>query len=162
MGRIYVDKYTGRITRTDKYLVTLTLKDGTVIENLEPRRLFPISNTEMYISLLDKDEKDIALVRDLNEIDEESAQALRECFKEFYRIPKILRLIDVNEKFGTITWTVETDRGGVSFRIRNRNSDIKCIGNKRVLVRDTNDNRYEIPDYREMDAHSKHCLFSYI
>ena len=32
MGRIYVDKYTGRLERTDVYLVKLTLKDGSVIE----------------------------------------------------------------------------------------------------------------------------------
>ena len=44
MGRIYVDRYTGKIERTDLYLVKLTMKDGTVYENLEPRMLFPFTN----------------------------------------------------------------------------------------------------------------------
>ncbi|MBQ9097803.1 MAG: DUF1854 domain-containing protein [Clostridia bacterium] len=162
MGRIYIDQYTGKIKRSDIYLVTLTLKDGTVIENLEPRRLFPVSNANMYITLLDQDEKEVAFVRDLEELDKDSADELRKCFKEYYRIPQITRLIESDEKFGSLTWKVDTDRGTVSFRIRNRHSDIKCFDGKRVLIRDTNDNRYEIPDYTAMDAHSRHLLFSYL
>ena len=162
MGRIYIDQYTGRIKRTDVYLVTLTLKDGTVIKDLEPRRLFPVTNANMFITLLDQDEREVAFVRDLEELDKDSAKALQECFKEYYRIPKIIRLIESDEKFGSLTWKVETDHGIVSFRIRNRHSDIKCMNGKRILIRDTNDNRYEIPDYTAMDAHSRHILFSYL
>ena len=44
MGRYYIDKYTGTLERTDLYLVRLIKKDGTVIEDLEPRMLFPITN----------------------------------------------------------------------------------------------------------------------
>ena len=163
MGRIYIDRYTAKITRTDLYLVTLTLSDGTVIEGLEPRRLFPVSNTDMYISLLDRDEKEIALVRNLAELDHDSADALRACFLEYYRIPQITRLVEISEKFGSLTWHVETDRGTVTFRIRNRHSDITNFhSTNRVLVRDTNDNRYEITDWTKLDAHSKRLLFSYL
>ncbi|MBO5355329.1 MAG: DUF1854 domain-containing protein [Clostridia bacterium] len=162
MARIYIDQYTGRISRSDIYLVTLTLKDGTVIRDLEPRKLFPITNSNMYITLLDSEEKEVAFVRDLEELDADSAAALKECFKEYYRIPQITKLISSDEKFGALTWRVETDRGTVSFRIRNRHSDIKCMNGNRILVRDTNDNRYEIPDYTAMDAHSRHILFSYL
>ena len=162
MGRIYIDQYTGHIKRSDIYLVTLTLKDGTVIENLEPRRLFPVSNANMYITLLDHDEKEVAFVRDLEELDKDSAAALRECFKEYYRIPQITRLISSEEKFGSLTWEVMTDHGPVKFRIRNRHSDIKKLWDDRVLVRDTNDNRYEIPDYMALDGKSIRMLFSYL
>ena len=162
MGRIYIDQYTGKIKRSDIYLVTLTLKDGTVIENLEPRRLFPVTNAEMFITLLDREEKEVAFVRDLQELDPASADELRKCFKEYYRIPKVTRLLESDEKFGSLTWKVETDRGVVSFRIRNRHSDIKCLDGKRVLIRDTNDNRYEIPDYTALDIHSRRLLFSYL
>ena len=162
MSRIYIDKYTGKIKRSDMYLVALTLKDGTVIKDLEPRKLFPVTNPNMYITLLDHEEKEVAFVRDLEELDEASAAALKECFAEYYRIPQITKLISSDERFGALTWRVETDRGIVSFRIRNRHSDIKCLDGKRILVRDTNDNRYEIPDYTVMDAHSRHILFSYL
>lgn len=163
MSRIYVDCYTGRLERTDVYLVRLILKDGTVLENLEPRRLFPFSNPNMYITLLDEKEREIAFVRDLTELDRESRRALEECFAQYYMIPKITQLVESIEKFGTLTWVVNTDRGKISFQIRNRHSDIKLFhGTGRLIVRDSNDNRYEIEDYRLMDAHSKHLLFSYL
>ena len=163
MGRIYVDKYTGRLERSDVYLVRLILRDGTVIEDLEPRRLFPITNESMFITLLDRDEREVAFIRDLEEIDEESERILLDCFREYYMIPQITALLDSSEKFGALKWTVETDRGIVSFRIRNRHSDIKNFhGTNRVFVRDSNDNRYEIKDYTALDAHSQRLLFSYL
>ena len=163
MSRIYVDRYTARIERTDMYLVRLTLKDGTVIEDLEPRRLFPFSDPNMYITLLDDKEKEIGFVRDLTEIDDDSRKALEECFAEYYMIPRITALLESVDKFGSLNWVVDTDRGRVAFQIRNRHSDIKQMGrSNRVIIRDANDNRYEIPDYTALDAHSKHLLFSYL
>lgn len=163
MARIYVDSTSGKLTRTDLHLVSLTLADGTVIEDLEPRRLFPVNRKEAYITLLDENEKEVALVRDMAELDDDSAAALRACFAEYYRIPVIVKLLESTEKFGSLTWRVETDRGEVTFRIRNRHSDIKSFhGTARILVRDTNDNRYEITDYTKLDAHSRHLLFSYL
>ena len=163
MRRIYVDKYTGKIEKTDIYLVKLTMKDGTVYENLEPRMLFPYTNHTMFITLLNSDERELGFVRDLEELDEDSKAALLACFKEYYMIPKILRLIDCEDKFGTLKWTVETDRGEITFSIKNRHSDIKHLyGTPRVIVRDSNDNRYEIPDIDKLDGHSNRILFSYL
>ncbi len=161
--RIYIDKYVGSLERTDLYLVKLTMRDGTVHENLEPRRLFPFTNPNMYITLLDKDERELGFVRDLSELDEASAKALADCFAVYYLIRRITRVLSCEEKFGSIKWEVETDRGPVKFRIRSRHSDIKKMhGSNRIIVRDTNDNRYEIPDYMALDAKSIRMLFSYL
>ena len=163
MGRIYIDRYTGKLERTDLYFVRLTLKDGTVYEDLEPRLLFPITNHTMFITLLDSHEKELGFVRDMEEIDEDSRRALEECFAEYYMIPKIQKVLKCVDKFGTLKWTVETDRGVITFDIRNRHSDIKHLrGTSRVIIRDSNDNRYEIPDIDNMDPHSEHLLFSYL
>ena len=162
MSRIYIDRYTGRLERSDLYLVRLILKTGSVIEDLEPRRLFPFSNPNMYITLLDDKEKEVGFVRDLTEIDDDSRRVLEECFAEYYMIPRITRLIESVDKFGSLNWVVDTDRGRAAFQIRNRHSDIKKLTGNRVLVRDTNDNRYEIRDWTALDSHSKHLLFSYL
>ena len=163
MARIYVDKDNGRIERTDMYLVKLTLNDGTVFEELEPRRLFPHTNTQQYITLLNEKEKEVALIKELKDLDSDSRKALEACFTEYYMIPKISRVLHVEDKFGALKMTVMTDRGEISFRIRNRHSDIKMLHrNGRVLIRDSEDNRYEIPCFDDLDRHSKHLLFSYV
>ncbi len=163
MSRYYIDKYTGSIERTDLYLVRLVKKDGTVCEDLEPRMLFPFSHHTMYITLLDQQEHEVGFVRDLEELDTASRRALEDCFEEYYMIPKITRLISCEERYGALTWTVETDKGVTSFRIRSRHGDIKTLsGGHRVLIRDINDNRYEIPDHTALDARSVRLLFQYL
>ena len=102
-------------------------------------------------------------MRDFEELDEVSRKALQECYDEYYMIPFITRVIETSEKFGALKWRVETNRGEVQFRIRNRHSDIKQMyGTNRILVRDSNDNRYEIPDVTKLDAKSKKILFGYL
>ena len=127
MARVYVNKYLGKIERTDIYKVRLTMKNGSVYEDLEPRCLFPVTNSRMYITLLDEGEHEVGFIRDLDELDDASRSAILDCFKEYYMIPKITRLVDSIEKFGSLKWIVETDRGNVSFQIRNRHSDIKLF-----------------------------------
>ena len=162
MARIYIDRYTGKLERTDLYFVRLTLKDGTVYEDLEPRRLFPITNQTMFITLLDSHEKELGFVRDLEEIDDDSRRALEECFAEYYMIPKIQKVLKCVDKFGTLKWTVETDRGVITFDIRNRHSDIKLLGKKRLLVRDSNDNRYQVGDIANLSKKSLKKIYSYL
>lgn len=163
MDRIYIDKNSGKIERTDLYLVKLTLADGTVYEELEPRMLFPFTKETQYIALLEKGEKEIALIRDLDDIDDDSRKAVRECFKEYYMIPHIKKVLECYDRFGMLKWKVETDRGVISFIIKNRHSDIKHLhGGHRIIIRDSNDNRYEIEDYTKLDTRSARLLFSYL
>lgn len=160
MARIYVDN-TCTLTQVDHYLLNLTLADGQLLENLEPRRLFPISAENTYISLLNEQEEEVALIRDLHALDENSQAAVQACFATMYRIPIIKKILDINEKFGALMWKVETDRGVVSFLIRGRYQTVKRLG-KRFRVRDNCDNRYEIPDYTKLDRRSQHLLIPYM
>ncbi len=163
MARIYVDRTCGKLERTDLYLVRLSMTDGRVFEDLEPRRLFPLTDTEHYITLLDSKEREVALIKSMSELDDDSRAALEGCFEEYYLIPHITQVLGIEDKFGTLTFHVMTDRGEISFRIRNRHSDIKMLyGTTRVLVRDADDNRYEIPNFDALDRHSKRLLFSYV
>ena len=84
----------------------------------------------------------------------ESREAVEEALREYYLIPRIIRILDRDEKYGILKWTVETDRGIRSFDIRNRQSDIKTIYGNRVLIKDSDDNRYEIPDWEKLDIKS--------
>ena len=154
MARLYVNGDEVRFTRRDMCSVDAEFYDGKRIENLEPRRLFPVSGMTRYITLLDEDGKEQAIIRNIDTLMPESKKVIEACLREYYLIPKIKRLIDSTEKYGILKWTVETDRGMCSFEIRNRHSDIKMLDDGRVLVRDSNDNRYEIPDYRTLDKHS--------
>lgn len=157
--RNYVAKE-DQITLYENNLVTLTLADGTVYEKLEPRRLFPVSRANTYITLLDSEGVEIAVIRSLNDLNPSSLERIEYSLNDYYLVPHILRIIAVSEKYGTIHWSVETDRGCKEFDIRNRNHDIRVYSDGRVRVRDSDDNRYIITDYRKLDKHSKKQLIA--
>ena len=158
MARISIKGDEVRSVRKDSTTVDAIFFDGNVLENLEPRRLFPVSGGNKYITLLDKDNKEQAVIRDVDALIPESREIILACLSEYYMIPRILKVLDRTEKFGILKWTVETERGTAEFTIQNRHNDIKIFYDGRVLVRDSNDNRYEIPDYRTLDRHSLKLL----
>ena len=158
----YIVTDADRIERTDTYLVKVECADGTCFENLEPRRLFPHTNLNHYITLLDASEKEVALVKDMAAIEPESRQAIEDCFFDYYMIPEITEILHVDDKFGVLKWRVMTDRGEIEFTIRNRHSDIKLLGKKRLLVRDSNDNRYQVCDIANLSKASLKKIYSYL
>ena len=163
MERLFIDRSNAAIERTDLCLVRLTLSDGQVFEELEPRRLFPFTAPDTYVTLLNDQGHEVAVIRSLSDLDETSETAIRESLEEFYMIPHIIKMLDTEDVNGAIKWHVMTDRGEIEFRIHNRNSDIKCLrGTRHVMVRDADDNRYHIPDYTALDRHSKHLLYPFL
>ena len=162
MDRYFVDPKRDKITREDLYLVRLEKADGEILESLEPKRLFPFTRPSEYITLIGGDRKEAAVIRSIDELDEESKRAVLECFKEIYLIPKVIRVRSCTGKFGALNFDVETDRGDIIFSIRNPHSDIKVFSDGRLVFRDRDDNRYEIPDISKLDKSSAHQLFPYI
>ena len=158
MDRIYINGDEARFELREAPRLNVYFFDGNVIEDVEPRRLFPVSGGNKYITLLDSDNKERAVIRDVSLLMPESRELVERCLDEYYMIPRILRMVERTEKFGILKWTVETERGIVTFTIQNRHSDIKIFYDGRVLVRDSNDNRYEIPDYRKLDRKSLSLL----
>ena len=158
MARFYINGDEVKFVKKDVCLVDAIFYDGNVIEDLEPRRLFPISGGSKYITLLDKDNNEQAIIRDLDTLIPESKAIIEECLKEYYLIPKIEKVLERTEKFGILKWKVKTDRGEQTFTIQNRQTDLKVLYDGRLLVRDSNDNRYEIPDISKLDKHSKKLL----
>lgn len=146
------------VTVAENNLVHLTLADGTAFENLEPRRLFPVNRPNEYITLLDEEGVEVAVIRALDELSSDSARVVRTSLEDFYLVPQITRIISAVEKYGNFHWSVETDRGYKEFDIRNRNSDIRIYSDGRVRVRDSDDNRYVIDDWQLLDKHSKALL----
>lgn len=161
MERIYIDGDMAVFIRKDITTVDVKLQDGTVFENVEPRCLFPSSNRERFITLLDDAGNEQAVIRDLNALPKEQQAIIRDCMEEYYLIPHITKILSTTEKFGLITLETETDRGPARIEIRNLLYGFKQVGN-RLLLRDGNDNRYEVPDLTRLDSRSRHLLDNFI
>lgn len=161
MERIYIDGDCARFTRKDLILVDMELSDGQKFENLEPRRLFPVSVREQYITLMDKNGAEQAVIRDLKALPDDQREIIEDCLNEYYLIPKILRIYDVHERFDGLTLFTDTDKGQANIEIRILRKGFVLEG-VRVLLRDINDNRYEVPDVTRLDNLSKQILSRYL
>ncbi len=151
--RVYINAL-DNIEKGENNLVNLTLHTGERFEDLEPRRLFPIRERGRFITLLSSD-GEVAVIKDVSELAPESKKVILESLDDYYLVPIIKRIISTSDKYGTLRWTVETDRGQRSFDIRNRNHDIRVSRSGEVRITDADDNRYIIEDYKKMDAQSR-------
>ncbi len=118
------------------------------------RRLMPLSHPEQYISLAADEDTEIGILVNPSELAPESLKILNEELDKRYFTPIIQKIYRVKEQFGIHEWDVQTERGRVTFLVRGLNQNIKQSPPARLFVTDVRGNRYDIPDYRELDAKS--------
>lgn len=158
MARNFIDGNEIRLTVKDKIFCDVEFYTGQKFSDLEPRRLFPVSGLNDYITFLDSEGEEQFILRRLDNMEPHQRELLQGCLEEYYRIPKIKRLITFSEKHCIWLWTVETDRGEFSFEIVNHIRSLKMFYDKRILVKDSNDNRYEIPNIYDLDKRSQKLI----
>jgi hypothetical protein len=129
--------------------------DGREHAQVQVRRGFPLSAAGHYLSLRDRQGQELGIVRDLRELDRQSQSVLAAELERVYFMPRIVRVLGIEERFHVPRWEVETDRGPRVFEIRTGRSDVRVLPDGRVLIRDADGNPYEIPDYRRLDAASQ-------
>lgn len=154
----YIEGPEVRITENDKIFVDAEFYSGEKFTELELHRMFPITGLNKYIALMDSEGNEIAVIRNIDDLMPESKKAVENCLRKYYMIPRITRFIKMSEKFKIWMWTAETDKGICTFEIRNHLTAVKPLYDGRVLIKDANDNRYEIPDVEQLDSKSKKMI----
>lgn len=161
MRNVWYVTESDRIYPFENHLVNLQTED-TLLTALEPRRLFPVSNPGEYISLLNKEGHEVALIKNLDDLNPESKATIQQSLDIYYLVPCIQKLLTSKNKNGTLVWTVLTTHGEKTFEIRNRNHDIKAEASGKVRIRDSHDNRYVIENWHDLDNKSIRLLIAEI
>ena len=148
----FLDPKTLRLFRTDDSdsTVRLTIQDDRSWREVRVARAFPFSDPNRYIGLRDGDDKDIGILTKLDDLDTESNKIIADELERRYFTPRVERVLSVEEQFGVVTWEVETDRGTRRFLVRNLRDNSFPLGPNRLMVTDTDGNRYEFADVRTM------------
>jgi hypothetical protein len=133
--------------------------DGKVLDRVTVSRAFPISSRWHFVLLRDSEGEEIGILKDPQELDPESLEALRQELEHGYFTPKITAVHSIEEEFHVPRWDVETNRGPRVFDLRSAR-DMRDMGKGRLLIRDADGNRYEIPDYRQLDSVSQSIVES--
>lgn len=122
---------------------------------VEVLRAFPISNENQNLILRDGDGKELGILRNFEGIEASQRQLLQDALENRYFLPKILKINSILERFGSAVWDIETDRGATSITTKALHEAIYEITPSRFMLRDTEENRYEIPDVNALDEVSR-------
>ena len=141
-----------------KGYVDILLPDGNKIEKVRLKRLFPLSNSEAFIQMVAPGGKEAGIIKSLNELKPESRKIAISALNHFYIIPKILEILDLYDAHGSLFWDVQTDKGRRNFVVRSRYRDMSTLSSGKMIIRDTDDNQYEISDYNTLPARSRKLL----
>jgi hypothetical protein len=123
---------------------------------------FPLTDSDRHIGVLDGKDRNIGMFADLHGLNDASRELAREALRLRYFIPDIRRLQNVREEFGAVYFDVETDRGVRQFVVRGLRDSIEVLDNGRILIADSDGNRYNIPNWQSMDARSQRLLEGFI
>ncbi|NLB15812.1 MAG: DUF1854 domain-containing protein [Clostridiales bacterium] len=117
-------------------------------------RAFPFDMPSDYISVLDKDKKEIGLIKSIEDFDTDTAALLRKELERKYYSPVISKIHSIKERYGYSYWVVDTDAGKMNFTLQDTFRSILRAGAERIFIIDMDGNRYEIPDLTKLDFNS--------
>ena len=115
----------------------------------------PISGRGGSICLLDRDKKEVAMLKSLDSFDPDSRVIAEEELAKRYLVPRITRVIRATANFGIRYWHVETDLGRRHFALKNASKNAVWISDDHLVLRDTLGCRYEINPYSGLDPRSR-------
>jgi len=107
------------------------------------------------IVFLDEKSQEVATLGGVESLTAEQRTLVEEELRERYHLLTILTVHDVDVRFGTRYWRVETDRGPRWFTLRHLGKNVGWITDRHLTIRDTAGNRYRIPDLMALDARSR-------
>ncbi len=123
--------------------------------NVQVLRAFPLSRDDQYFVIRDGKNKELGMVESTSGLSEQNARLLKESLANRYFLPQITKIYTIFEKFGSSQWDVETDRGRVQIASKALHEAITELSPVRFLIRDNEDNRFEIRDVMALDEESQ-------
>ena len=117
-------------------------------------RQFPFERLWEYISVLDEEQCEIGIVRDIALFEGAGKELLQTELEHRYYSPVILSIKSVKERYGFSYWKVTTADGEVSFTLHDTYRSIVRAGERRIILLDVDGNRFQIPDVEALDRKS--------
>jgi len=123
---------------------------------------FPLSAALDTVAFFDEGGEEIGCMKDGDALDHESQDLLATELEKAYFMPRIRAILSMEEALGIETWTVVTNKGERQFEVDHPRHDVRHLPRGRVLVKDVDGNRYEIPSWRKLDRKSIGLLMRHL
>lgn len=111
---------------------------------------FPHTNKRIYLSVRTIENKEVGMIRSLDDFPKDVADLLEEQVHIRYFAPEITNVIQVKQEFGYSYWEAETTAGLCRFTVRDGGGNAKLVSDKRLLITDVDGNRFIIADLERL------------
>ena len=143
----------------DEFHVLHLRVDGDEYEDVRPAKAFPISGKGDYVSFLNDEDKEVALLANPRDLDDDSRSTVEGALAANYFAPKIIQIHSIEETWGITHWQVLTDCGHATFEVNDRER-IRKLPKGRLIIVDADENRYEVDDVSKLDPRSQMLIQS--
>jgi len=123
-------------------------------------RCFPWSDPGRFVSLRDDDEKELAMVSDLAELDDASRSELESALTEAGFVLEVTAIRSVEDEVEIRAWEVETRQGPRTFQTKLDDWPRDVPGGG-LLIRDVSGDLYHVPEPAALDGASRELLWAY-
>ncbi len=122
------------------------------------KRVFPMSNPSIYVSIQDGSGKEIGILRSLQGLDEQTSKIIEEELDRRYFTPHVIEINELRMEAGMWRFDVQTQRGSTRFFVRNWRDSAQEITPGRWQIMSVDGARFEILDLTRLDAKSQRLL----
>src|SRR5205085_10298268 len=133
----------------------LTVEEDRSYLKVSVLRAFPLSEPNRFFSVRDGANREVGMIVDPAELSDENLELVREEIARRYLVPAVKRILTAKERFGTVDWEMETDRGVRKLTTRNLRENVKRPAPGRILLSDVDGNRYDVHNIDELDLNSQ-------
>lgn len=127
-------------------------------------RTFPFTAENEFLSVRTADDKqrELGIIENINDFDEATVKLIKDQLDIRYFMPEILKIYSVKEEYGHTYWWVLTDKGECRFTSPSGSASSVMRKENRVIIRDSDQNRYEIKDLTRLTAKEMKKLDLYL
>jgi hypothetical protein len=143
-------------------ILRLTIEDDRSFLKVAILRAFPLSDPGRYLSVRDGQGKEIGLIAQPSSLRDDDRALVERDLERRYLVPAVTRITSARERFGTVEWTMETDRGECRFTTRNLRENVQRPAPGRLILNDVDGNRYDIRDVDALPRASQELLFRHL
>ncbi len=139
---------------------------GTDYNRISLRRALPVGNPKEYISVADKDNKEIGMIRSLSELSGKQYSIVVTELENRYYSPTVYEVKSVKDKLGYVYLELligsDDQRYIKSCAVKDVNKNIRMLDDDRLAIFDVDGNRYIIQSLTELDKKSIKRLEPYL
>ena len=137
------------------------LADGTIVKNLIPMSLFPLSEDNKNIVILDEKQQEIFYIDNLQQLEPTLANDIQVALLRNRFILKLLKIHKASSLRPPAEWKVLTDRGESSLVFSSEEA-IRRLPDDGALIQDSQGIRYLVPKIGSLDSSSRKVIEYYI